>query len=96
MSSVSTYIESGDNMSYSKETILNSFPTCDRWCSRCRNLDVYPGGDGYTCKHQFGDKTNRAGITILGYTDADVDRPFCNAKYFDLYDYNNPYNRRIR
>ncbi|MBE5812260.1 MAG: hypothetical protein E7314_01220 [Clostridiales bacterium] len=83
-------------MAYSKEEILNSFPLCDRWCSRCRNLDVYYNGDGYICKHQFGDKTNQSGITILGYTDADVDRPFCNAKYFDLYDYKNPYNRRIR
>ena len=53
----------GSNMGYSKEEILNSFPTCDRWCSRCRNLGVYPGGDGYTCKYQFGDQINRAGIT---------------------------------
>lgn len=85
-------------MKYSKETMLNSFPHCDRWCSRCNNLGVYPGGDGYTCKCGFGDKTNRAGITILGYTDEDVDRPFCNGdeRYFDLFDYDNPYNRRIR
>jgi uncharacterized protein (DUF1810 family) len=33
---------------------------------------------------------------ILGYTDADVDRPFCEGEYFDLFDYDNPYNRRIR
>jgi len=83
-------------MRYSKETILNSFDICERWCSRCNNLDVYHEGDGYICKHKFGDKKNMSGITILGYTDADVDRPFCEGKYFDLYDYNNPYNRRIR
>lgn len=83
-------------MGYSKETMLNSFPIHERWCSRCRNLGVYPGGDGFTCKYKFGDKQNRVGITILGYTAADVDRPFCENKYFDLYDYDNPYNRRIK
>jgi hypothetical protein len=83
-------------MGTGKGDILDSFDICERWCSRCRNLDVYYDGDGYICKHKFGDKTNRAGITILGYTDADVDRPFCNAEYFDLFDYENPYRRRIK
>lgn len=83
-------------MRNSSETILDSFPMHERWCSRCRNLDVYPGGDGYICKYKFGDKENRAGVTILGYENKDVDRPFCNCKYFDLYDYSNPYNRRVR
>ena len=81
---------------YTKQQVLDMLPIHERKCLRCRNLGVYPEGDGFICKHQFGDKTNQAGITILGYTYEDVDRPFCNAKYFDLYDYDTPYNTRLR
>ena len=51
-------------MGYTREQILNSFPHCERWCSRCNNLDVYPGRDGFTCKTCGRSPINEKGVKL--------------------------------